>query len=102
MRFISILIMSQYQIKHSQFLIQVGYNQSLRTYFASVLDRKQNQILLQIGIDYDQIRDISELQSCLKNYTAIPYSMHIKLQDDAAADGLEPNFVHKLVEHYFS
>ncbi|MBW4533194.1 MAG: hypothetical protein KME09_04590 [Pleurocapsa minor HA4230-MV1] len=79
--------MSKYKIDSEQYLIYVGYDQPLRTFFATVedlnLSEDEDGLLLWVGTDYDEITDLNQLDCLVAEYSSIPDEIILKLDEDS-------------------
>ena len=97
--------MSRYKINSDRYLIYVGYDQPLRTFFATVEDPDlpeddPNYLLLWVGTNYDEIRSVAELCQSIADYCSIPYSIITKLEDDSRQP-FEPSYIQSLAEDLY-
>jgi hypothetical protein len=80
--------MSRYKIDSEQYLIYVGYDQPLRTFFATVEDlnlceEDEGELLLWVGTGYDEITDLNQLDCLISEYFSIPDEIILKLDEDS-------------------
>ena len=98
--------MTRYKINSKQYSIHVGYDQPLRTFFATVEDlnlpndEDDNYLLLWIGRNYDEIRTCAELAQQIAQYCSIPYKIITKLENDSR-EPFEPSYTQSLAEDFF-
>lgn len=81
--------MSRYQINPYQsdlYLIYVGYDQPMRTFFATVEDQTiaedEDSLVLWLGTSYDEIIDPQQLGQLIAGYASIPESVLTQLKND--------------------
>ena len=78
--------MSKYRIDSDRYLINVGYDQPLRTFFATIEDPSlpdKDCLLLWVGNSYDEITTLNQLYVVTCNYFTMPDDIILKLDRDS-------------------
>ena len=78
--------MSRYRIDSDKYLIHVGYDQPLSTFFTTVEDLslpESDCLVLWVGTLYNEIPDLNQLYIQLFQYTSIPDKIILQLDKDS-------------------
>ena len=97
--------MSRYAINSDKYSIHVGYDQPMRTFFATVEDpnlpEDEDSLLLWIGTKYDEIKLVDELQLSIADYTRLNDEIIQNLEADSKQP-FKSTPLQQLTENLFS
>jgi len=97
--------MSRYKIDSDKYLIYVGYDQPLRTFFATVesldLPEDENSLLLWVGTSYDEIKSVDGLQQSIADYGSLSSQILQNLEADSK-QSFNPTPLQRSTENLFS